>query len=279
VGGGRLPTFVVIGAQKAGTTSLYRYLAAHPQIHIPQKELNFFCHVPALQHVGRYEAFFSEAGDRTVVGDVSPNYAMFPLFGCVPEQMATVLPDARIVYLLRNPVERAVAGYLHGLHAGTEQEPMSAGVFRGVHLAVSTYGMQLSLYRRFFSDEQILVVTSEALRHDRVASVRRILGHIGADPELQPAETLETEHHETRLKRRPRPSLRRLGLGAVAARATGVVPQLERLLMTGVDDELDAYSRERIVLHLQSDLRWLFTQRPELSGSWGLLDESILPPD
>ena len=59
----KLPDFVVIGAQKAGTTSLYNYLCAHPQIFLPRKELDFFCYAPALPHVDRYRAQFEAAGE------------------------------------------------------------------------------------------------------------------------------------------------------------------------------------------------------------------------
>ena len=194
---------------------------------------------------------------------------MFPLYGCVPEQMAAVIPQARLIYVVRDPIARMIAGYRHGLASGRDRLPLTPGLFRGMHLATSMYGMQLHLFRRFFADEQILVVTAECLRDEREATVRRILQHIGVDPDGIPAAVLDVEHHETQAKRRPRTGLRGTTLAAAVSRR----PTLTRVLTTSKPPSvvLDQPTREWIRGQLQSDLRWLMFQRPELSG-WGLLD-------
>ena len=107
-----LPDFVVVGAQKAGTTSLYRMLRKHPQIHMPRtKELHFFdvhwdrasSGTPTSSRPGRWEWRRGEA---------TPYYLYRPM---VRERMLQVLPKARIVVILRNPVDRAYSHYWHDL--------------------------------------------------------------------------------------------------------------------------------------------------------------------
>lgn len=101
------PNLVVIGAAKCGTTSLHEYLNAHPQIAMSrEKELDFFV---AEKNWSRgldwYEAQFEDAPIR---GESSVSYAAFPEYQGVPERIVRALPDARVIYLVRDPVERVV---------------------------------------------------------------------------------------------------------------------------------------------------------------------------
>lgn len=94
-----LPNFLVIGAMKAGTTSMHRYLDAHPDVFMAtQKELNFFIEeLNWSKGLGWYEERFAEAGDATARGEASPGYAGYPVRRGVPERIAATLPDARFV--------------------------------------------------------------------------------------------------------------------------------------------------------------------------------------
>jgi hypothetical protein len=271
---------VVIGAQKSGTTSLYHYLAAHPQIYLPRKELDFFCQIPTGPHVDRYRSAFAGAASDALIGDVSPNYAMFPIFPAVPEQMAAVIPDARLIYVLRHPIERMVAGYLHAVASGLEWRPAFEQLHHGPYFLTSLYGLQLHLFRRFYDDEQILVVTAEDLRDHREATMQRVLEHIGADAERQPLTQIAEEHHPTRGKRVPRAWLRDPRLAGPAVRTAARQPIARRLLtrsITSSDQTVDDTLREQLRLRIQSDLRWLLAQRPELDG-WRLLEPAGSAP-
>jgi hypothetical protein len=102
---GRLPTFCIIGAMKAGTTSLAAWLDEHPDVHIaPQKETLFF-NTPYNFWLGVdwYREQFAAAGDAHAVGDATP-LMQNPL---AVRHMADLLPDAKLVAILRNPVDRA----------------------------------------------------------------------------------------------------------------------------------------------------------------------------
>jgi hypothetical protein len=109
---GRLPNFLIVGAMKSGTTSLAQYLAAHPQAHLaPEKEVNFFERSYIWQRgADWYASRFADAGDAVAVGEASPSYMYWPT---AIERMASVVPDARLIALLRDPVERAYSHYLH----------------------------------------------------------------------------------------------------------------------------------------------------------------------
>ena len=83
-----LPNFLVIGAAKAGTTSLYHYLRAHPQIYMSErKELNFFIEKDGWEKGQEwYEKQFERAGDAVAIGEASPNHSKYPLFPGVPAE-------------------------------------------------------------------------------------------------------------------------------------------------------------------------------------------------
>lgn len=112
-----LPNFLIIGARKAGTTSMYYYLQAHPQVYMsPEKELKFF--VPEknwTRGVAWYEQYFDEAGDAIAIGEASPSYTRYPRSRGIPALIAEVLPKARLIYLVRHPVDRMVSHYLANL--------------------------------------------------------------------------------------------------------------------------------------------------------------------
>ena len=108
-----LPNLIVIGAAKCGTTSLHAYLDEHPEIAMSrEKELHFFVD---RKNWGRgiewYEAQFDASAP--VRGESSPGYSAYPLYEGVAERMARVVPDAKLVYLVRDPVERVVSHYTH----------------------------------------------------------------------------------------------------------------------------------------------------------------------
>ena len=114
---GTLPTIVVTGVQRGGTTSLFRYLCSHHQVVEPlSKELNYFS-----LYYGRgpqwYRGNFPALTRGQITVEASPLYLVDPR---VPERAATDLPDAHFVAMLRNPTERAYSHYLHNLEHGIE---------------------------------------------------------------------------------------------------------------------------------------------------------------
>jgi hypothetical protein len=122
---------------------------------------------------------------------------MFPEHDGVPERMARCLPEARLIYLVRNPIERIRSHYQHEVLAGREHAPVEEAVLGDTrYLDDSRYAMQIERYLRSFPRERILLVTSEQLRSERRPTIRRIYGFLGIDPDFVDA-TIDREFYRS----------------------------------------------------------------------------------
>ena len=198
-----LPTFIVIGAMKAGTTSLYHYLRHHEQVFMPRvKELDFF----VADHnwtrgLDWYRRQFADAGDAVARGEASTLYTKYPEHRGVPRRIATLLPEVRLIYVVRDPLVRLRSHYQHRVMTGAEVDPPEVALFTNpVYLDCSRYAMQLEQYLDHFSREQILMVTSEALRTDRRATVQGVYRFLGVSDDAVP-DVLGTEFYRTEQRR------------------------------------------------------------------------------
>jgi hypothetical protein len=194
---GRLPTFVVIGAQKAGTTALHHYLGQHPQIHVSrEKELHFFLDPGILppdprgfergawqQGLDWYRAWFQT--DRPVCGEFSPNYTGGPWTAVVAQRMAAHIPQVKLIYLVRNPIERLRSSYLMALKR-TRNSVTSVtewlDSFSGV--SQSYYGSNLRCFLEHFPREQILVLESSRMDHSRREALGEVFRFLGVDDQF-----------------------------------------------------------------------------------------------
>jgi hypothetical protein len=212
-----LPQFLIIGAPKAGTTSLYRYLAQHPQVlEARRKEVHYFD-----IHYARGEAWYRshfpthrELGDRGITGEGSPYYLCHPQS---PPRMAALLPDARIIVLLRNPVERAISHYFHSLRNKREplsieaamaaEEDRTAAVFEQMrrdpraeskphryyaYKGMGHYRDQLEIVFEHYPQEQVLIFKSDDLFSDPQRVLSESCRHIGIDADFR-ATNLEPQ--------------------------------------------------------------------------------------
>lgn len=191
-----LPTFVVIGAMKAGTTSLYHYLRAHPHVFMPRvKELDFFMEEANWSRGLRwYERRFKGAPDGTIaLGEASTNYSKYPQYPGVPERMAGVLPDAKLIYVVRHPVDRIWSHYRHRVAVGSERRPLAEAVLTDpTYVDASRYAMQARRFLEHFDRDRLLILTSEALRDQRADAIAQVYRFIGVDP----AFTASVHQHE-----------------------------------------------------------------------------------
>lgn len=117
------PNFIIIGAQKCGTTSLYKYLTKHPQI-LPakRKEVHFFDLNFDKGMKWYYSHFPKTEVENTITGEASPYYIFHPH---VPQRISQSLPDIKLIVLLRNPIDRAVSHYYHNRQFRKLREPLS----------------------------------------------------------------------------------------------------------------------------------------------------------
>jgi hypothetical protein len=180
------PTFIVIGAMKAGTTSLAAYLRLHREVFMTTpKEPQFFAS-PRWEQEGLdwYERLFAPAGSARARGEASTTYTMAPHIPHVPERIAATVPDVRLVYLIRNPIDRIRSQYVHHADALGERRPLATMLHEEpAFLDFSRYGMQIDGYLEHFARERMLVVSSEALRREPQSVLERVYRFIGVDPD------------------------------------------------------------------------------------------------
>ncbi len=209
----RLPDFLVIGAQKAGTTAVHRYLEQHPGIFMcPVKESNFFAMegltvdfrgpgdrealtgsplVRTITSVDEYSDLFRDARPDQVVGEACPMYLYDP---GAPERIARHIPDVRLIAVLRNPIRRAFSAYMMLRQSGRERlasfeealamEPLRVErnwEYAWRYADVGRYARQLSRYYEHFPRENILVYLHEDLITRPAEVISEMLDFVGAD--------------------------------------------------------------------------------------------------
>lgn len=199
---GSLPNLIVIGAAKGGTTSLHNYLDAHPQIAMSRlKELSFFADRPDLESLGGLDSFDRQRVGRRrgqwsrgigwyrtqfdpsapVRGESSPIYT-YPGFGYCSDRIAEVVPDARLVFCARDPVERAISAYRHVRSTGEDRRLAKAALSPGgLYALASRYAERLERYLTLFPPERVLVVDSADLDRRRAETLAAVFRFVGVD--------------------------------------------------------------------------------------------------
>jgi hypothetical protein len=208
-----LPNFLIIGAAKAGTTSLYRYLARHPEIFMSRpKELKFFVEEHNWSRgVEWYEQQFTGAGDAIARGEASTHYTAYPHFGGVPRRIADVIPDTRLIYVIRQPIDRMISHYWMRVRQGKERE---RSIERALltderYVDSSRYSMQIEQYLEYFRLDRLMIIISDDLRTSRGPTLQRVCRFLGVDPRKMPVD-VDIEYNTARSKssRAIRPSAR-----------------------------------------------------------------------
>jgi hypothetical protein len=207
-----LPNFLLIGAEKAGTTSIHNYLRAHPDVFMARvKEPLFFAFEgrtvafkgPGDEEFNRriitapeaYQALFAGAERYRAVGESSATYLYYSQS---PERAAQYVPNAKLIVVLRNPADRAYSNFLHGIRAGKEHldfgaalkaepERMASGwspFFS--YRAKGWYHAQLGNWMNYFPPDRFLFFLYDDLRARPLEVMRRIFEFIGVNPDFRP---------------------------------------------------------------------------------------------
>lgn len=211
----RLPTFMIVGAVKSGTTALYHYLGQHPDVFMSErKETNFFgywqdrsdYHEPfpqsGLERITRleqYRALFADAPAGAAVGEASPWYLFHP---AAPERIAQLLPELKVVAILRDPAARAYAHFGHNVRDGKEthgiedferalddeDERLAAGWHPMVYAyrRMGCYHEQIGRYLDRFGNDRVRIHLFDDFQADAGAVVRDLYRFIGVDPAFTP---------------------------------------------------------------------------------------------
>jgi hypothetical protein len=276
-----LPNFVVIGAMKAGTVSLGRYLDEHPDVFLGRGgrfgEPNFFI----AEHNwprgrGWYESLFAGAGRAAAIGECSPSYTWAHQYRGVPERMAQVVPEARLVYVVRDPIARMKSMYMHQVSAGRERRRPEVALLDDRYLWPSRYGFQLAAFLGHFERSQVLVIASEVLRDRPREALSAVFSHLAVDPA---AVDLDKRIKDHRSIDKPVPRLH--DLAWLPRREVKLDPRwrpdqrtgLARLLTTRRarvgDSAIPGKLRDRLAERLAADLRQFeYLLGHEIPGHW-----------
>jgi hypothetical protein len=287
---GRLPNFVVVGAAKCGTTSLWHYLAQHPDVFLPRrrKELHHFAADALRAHSagpgdGRaledlcasweeYVHQFVDARDQAAVGDVSPSYFAYPESA---EAIRQRLGRPRIVVILREPVQKALSQYSHLVRDGRETLPLWKALQAEPERRAQGYGAlwryaegglyaaPMARFLDLFGKDRVQVLFFEELVRDPAATMRSLFGFLGVDPAV-PIDT-SVVHNRSGAPRSRRLAalltqqnpLRSLARRLLPPRVTATVAWWLIGLNTGEKPVLDPRSRRFLDERLAPDVERL----------------------
>ena len=231
-GGLALPNLIVIGAQKCGTSGLHYYLSLHPEVSMSDpKELNYFI---AERNYPRGLEWYSRHFDPSARcrGEASPNYTAYPQHLGVPERMAEVVPDAKLVYIVRDPIERITAHWVHNYAKRREKGDLRETLLHPntSYVSRSKYFMQLQRFLDHFPEEQVLVLDNKDLRDDRMPTLRRVFEFAGVDASFEHPKFEQVRHSTSKKKRATR-----LGMRVQRASRTRAGRRVPRKVWLGMD--------------------------------------------
>ena len=201
-----LPNFLIVGAPKAGTTSLYYYLSEHPEVFMPaQKELNFFSREEIeaqglyykdfkVKTLKEYEAIFEKGKGKKAIGEASVSYLFYPK---TPFKIKELIPHVKIIILLRDPVERAFSHYLMDYRLGLVNLEFDEIIFKKTHhkrldlyyqqyIELGFYYKQVKRYLDVFGFDQVRIYFNEDLKNNIKKVILDLYDFLGIDKSYFP---------------------------------------------------------------------------------------------
>jgi len=277
------PNFFIVGAAKAGTTSLHAYLSSHPQVFMPDlKEPHYFADfqvspefdnfLPVIRTRSEYQELFRNSKEFIAVGEASPSYLCD---AAAAERISSAIPQARIIISLRNPVERAYSHYLMDFNRGTEklsfEEALKFDAVRpskgwggsAQYVELGLYAEQVRAYLSKFGRDQVHVVLFENLVRDTKRTMEEIARFLGIDPFAYPESVFTKAHNAFEESRGP---LARAILRSRPIRvwAKKVIPQTMRtavrnrfLFSAKQKTQLSNDTRRELAARFENDLKQL----------------------
>ncbi len=204
------PNFFLVGAAKAGTTSIYTYLSQHPDVFFPAiKEPHFFTQVrpspeqhfliEAISKRSSYLRLYARATSHPIVGDASPSYLWHPE---VPYRIRAEVPEAKIAVILRDPVERAYSHYLMDYREGAQSKAFYQALIDDMSRAEKGWGVsylyyelglyaeQVQRYMEAFKPQRVKLLMFEDFRRDPGSVLLELADFLGLDP--RPFSAIDT---------------------------------------------------------------------------------------
>ena len=201
-----MPNFLIIGAMKSGTTALYYYLEQHPEIYMsPVKEPNFFSSqeqenaADAVTNIGTYQHLFRGGSGKKALGEASHSYLYEPRAAA---EIKRYVPEAKLIAILRNPIDRAYSHFLHMVRTGMEPLDDFAQALREEEVRIhkertfqdyigrGLYYQQLKRYFGIFPQEQVRVYLYEDLSGAPISTVQDAFRFLKVDDSFVPDVSL-----------------------------------------------------------------------------------------
>jgi len=192
-----LPDFIIIGTQKGGTTSLFYYLYQHPELNLSYKKEIYFFNLYFEKGLSWYKSHFPLRINSKITGEATPSYLFHPK---AARRAKSILPDVKLIVLLRNPIDRAYSGYAMGLRRNTEPlntfeatikrefealrkqnatEEYTQEKHNLYYLERGKYYSQLSWWLKHFQREQFLFIKSENFFQNPESELIRVYKYLG----------------------------------------------------------------------------------------------------
>ncbi len=185
VGEPRLPDFLIIGACKAGTTTLWAYLRSHMRIFLLEpKEPSFFQRKERYDKgIDWYKALFADARPGQICGEASTTYSRWPHLADVPSRIAQAAPKVKLIYMMRHPVDRTYSHYCQHM-----RNPVPRLTFEEAlqsdrdYIDTSLYMMQIKKFLEHFPRDSLLPILLDDLSDDPRATLETVQRFLGLDP-------------------------------------------------------------------------------------------------
>jgi len=199
----KLPDFIIVGTMKSGTSTLAHYLNQYQSIYMPEKEIHFFDTVGGYKDrwekgIEWYASQFKDAIDQQLIGEKTPTYSYLK---DVPERIHEVLPNVKLIWIFRHPIDRAYSNYWHAVKNGSEKESfeyavihekerLKENIFQG-YIERSKYSDQVKNYLEYFPAGNMCFLTLKNLKEDLPGAMQKIGEFLQI--EFDPATKLEHE--------------------------------------------------------------------------------------
>lgn len=176
------PSFIIIGAMKCATSSLYDQLLLQSGIFMPElKEPNFFSDDAQFRKgMSWYQSLFSGAEDGDLLGEASTHYTKMPTYPHTLERMKESCPELRLIYVMRHPIDRLVSQYIHEWSQGNISVDINEAIHKHPELiAYSRYAHQIQYVLHKYDQESLLPIFFEQIRDNSQTVLERVCAHIG----------------------------------------------------------------------------------------------------
>jgi hypothetical protein len=262
---GRLPDFLIIGAMKCGTSSLHERLAEDPRFFMSQpKEPNFFSDDDMYARgLAWYTSLFAPASESQLCGESSTHYSKLPTHPHTVARMTTVLSSPRLIYMMRDPIERIVSQFIHEWTRRDVSSDLEGAVrHHDRFVSYSLYATQLAPYFDAYGSQRILLVFLERLLAFPEEEIARILLFLGAPGDSVLRGTALPARNVSRERLRTGPLRDRLLGFPGARRVLSLIPgalraRAKRLWQMPDRPRLSPSLKRELALRIDEDLQQL----------------------